>query len=101
VELPQRVVGQNDIRRKFPDGGGKRFLGFDAFGEGKQAGSIQLVPHELGIRFGILEHQNAYRFCTSHNGYISKWRTVAGRSVIALRHYLRFLLRVQSSPKPV
>jgi hypothetical protein len=25
------------------------------------------VPHELGIRFGVLEHQNAYRFFTSHN----------------------------------
>ena len=100
VELTARVVRQDDIRRKIPDSRGERCLGIDPFGEGDEAGSIQLVPNQFGIRFGILVHQNAYRFCTSHYGYISKWLTIRGRKFIALRHYLRFSLKVRSSPKP-
>jgi hypothetical protein len=98
VELTQRVVRQNDIRLKIPDGGGERFFGVDTFGEGDEAGPIQLMSYELGIRFGILDHQNAYRLSTSPNGYISKWLTGTGRIVIALRHYLRFIVEGLTLP---
>jgi len=68
VELTARVVRQDDIRRKIPDSRGECCLGVDAFGEGDEAGSIQLVPNQFCVRFRILVQQNAYRFCTSHYG---------------------------------
>ena len=91
VESAVRVVRQDDVRLEIPDDGGERFFGVDTFGDCEEAGPVQLPPYRLSIRCGVLEHQNAYCFFTSHNRYISRWLTVTGRNSIALRHYLLFV----------